>query len=71
MSLLVCLAACRCGPARHSILLAQSAGSSGLAVDISQGMLDYAAKKAEAEGVADKLAFLQVGGPGCEVQYST
>lgn len=53
-------ALCRCGPARHSILLAQSAGCDCTALDISQPMLDYAAHKAAAAGVADKLHFAQV-----------
>ncbi|GAB4819557.1 hypothetical protein N2152v2_006603 [Parachlorella kessleri] len=37
----------------------ESAGCTGVALDLSQPMLDYAAQKAEAAGVADKLTFAQ------------
>lgn len=49
-----------CGPARHSVLLAQSTGCACVCIDNSDSMLEYAAKRAQDAGVPDKLRFEQV-----------
>lgn len=47
-----------CGPARHCTLLAAAAGTAAVGLDASQGMLDYAAQRAQREGVADRVTFM-------------
>lgn len=49
-----------CGPAQHSIRLADTAGCKVTAIDISQTMLDFAKQKAEAAGVGAKINFKKV-----------
>lgn len=47
---------CRCGPANHSLELAQR-GLKVFALDLHPGLLAYAKSKASSEGV-DKITFL-------------
>jgi SAM-dependent methyltransferase len=49
-------AACRCGPARHAVLLASAAGVQAVGLDSSPGMVAYAAQRAQAAGVGASVA---------------
>ena len=48
-----------CGPARHSILLAQATGSTCIGLDASEEMLKYAAQRAKQAKVGDKVKFVK------------
>lgn len=48
-----------CGPARHSILLAQAAGVAATGLDLSPAMLRYAEQQAVAAGVEGKLTCVE------------
>lgn len=48
-----------CGPARHSLLLAQAAGAQCTGLDLSFEMLEYAAQRAQQAGVESKVAFVR------------
>ena len=47
-----------CGPARHSILLAEAGLNTCIGVDISEEMINYAKESAQSLGIQDKVHFL-------------